>query len=255
MGDIPVVECVFSFLLASTLWKSYHWSCFWLTGWLIKDISKLPTYTASGKSTRSHSLTCTWTSLRCSANLQFNRTGVGFGEGHPGGTSAWWKLVALSLIGGEFNFSNEPGTFQFLIRFAQWLTQQIFAWQTAQSIPVAVDWNHFYCYSHTGQQGHLKVIVAGEMYQDSNACCCFSKICLGKGLSSSSHLILSELRRLCGLHCATSDTPWAGSSFWRSFPKSKDLSESLGMLNISQKVLPRSSILASLRYAKSFLLW
>lgn len=150
------------FLLASAPWKSCHWCYFWLASDLLR---------ASANSL--HSLRRKhkqqFTSLHLEIPPVFSKPAVQqdwiwcwFWEGQPGGTATWWKLVALSLIGGEFNFSNEPGTFQFLIRFAQWLTQQIFTWQTAQSIPVAVDWNHFCCCSHTGKQGHMKVIVARE---------------------------------------------------------------------------------------------
>lgn len=73
-----------------------------------------------GESTSSNSLPCTWKALRRPAAPAISRTGVAvFGEGQPGGSAVWWKLVALSLIGGEFNFSNEPGTFLLLIRFAR----------------------------------------------------------------------------------------------------------------------------------------
>lgn len=137
-----------------------------------------------------------------------------FWEGQPGGTSARWKLVALSLIGGEFNFGNEPGTFQFLIRFAQRLTQQIFTWQTARSIPVAVDWNHFCCYPGTGEQGHLKVMVAKEMRQGSNWW--FSDILLGK---RSVQLLLVDptwTMIYSGHFLVLHGT---GAAPWRRFPK------------------------------------
>lgn len=77
--------CVPRFLLANAPWKSCHWSYFWLARWLIKGHQQTP-YTASGESTSSNSLPCTWKSLQCSANLQFSRTGfdVVLGRGSLG---------------------------------------------------------------------------------------------------------------------------------------------------------------------------
>lgn len=164
IGDIPVTVSP-DFSWQGAPWKSYHPTKLLLTrqGDLLRA-SANSLHSPGGKHKQK------FTSLHLEIPRVFSKPAVQqdwiwcwFWEGQPGGTSTWWKLVALSLIGGEFNFSNEPGTFLFLIRFAQWLTQQIFTWQTAQSIPVPVDWNHVCCYSHTGKQGHLKVIVAREM--------------------------------------------------------------------------------------------